>query len=272
MPNSIACKYEDFSQLWYRRQEKNLKIREIFDCHSAAKVDFVNRKFWEWCAICEALETRSFLTPGVKGLGFAVGTEPLVSYFAAKGCQLIATDLHSDLTNQGWIETNEHASSLNNIFYEQLIDRNTFEEKVSFIPADMRDIEGVGDDFDFIWSSCALEHLGTLQHGLDFVINSSKLLRKGGLAVHTTEFNVESGLHTVESGPNVIYRKKDLVYLDSLLEAEGFLLHALNFDTGSHQYDLDYDEEPYMMPGKRHLKLKIDKYIATSFLLVVQRL
>jgi hypothetical protein len=68
---SIACKYEDFSTPWYQRQEKNLKIREIFSYHSAAKVNFVNRKFWEWCSILEALETRSFLTPGFKGLDFA---------------------------------------------------------------------------------------------------------------------------------------------------------------------------------------------------------
>lgn len=269
--NSVACRYKYFSDPWYRAREIDLKIRDIFSFHSAANVDFVNRKFWEWCAISEALDERGALIPGSRGLGFAVGTEPLSSYFASKGCQILATDLAPELSNPGWIKTNEHAATLDQLFYPKLIERDIFLRNVSFAHADMRDIKNIGDNYDFLWSSCALEHLGTLDAGIDFVVSSAKLLREGGVAVHTTEFNVGSGIDTITNGPNVIFRKRDLVYLDQLLESMGFMMAPLNFDTGEHLYDLDIDSPPYMQPGKRHIKLEIDGCIATSFLLVVVR-
>ena len=74
---SMVCKYEDFSKPWYREQENKFRIREIYAGHSARNHDFVNRKFWEWCAIAQALEERNLLVSGSRGLGFAVGTEPL---------------------------------------------------------------------------------------------------------------------------------------------------------------------------------------------------
>lgn len=270
--NSVACRFQDFSEPWYSDQERDLKIREIFCLHSAADVGFVNRKFWEWCVISKALDEAGVLVPEARGLGFAVGTEPLASYFASKGCKLLATDLATELSDAGWINTNEHASSLNQLFYPALLERERFLECVNFGFADMRDIRDVGGGYDFIWSSCALEHLGTLGAGIDFIVASAKLLRKGGVAVHTTEFNVGSGVETITKGPNVVFRKMDLIFLDQLLESLGFRLRPLNFDTGSHEFDLDVDFVPYMRPGKRHIKLAIDGVVATSFLLVVERL
>jgi Methyltransferase domain len=272
---SIACRYQDFASPWYRSQEEQLKIREIYSWHSASEIDFVNRKFWEWCAIAQALDERGKLHVGSQGLGFAVGTEPLSAFFASRGCDVLATDLAAEESSPGWIERNEHASSLNNLFYPQLVDQGTFGERVSFRPADMRNLAGLPGEHNFIWSSCALEHLGTLQAGMDFVMESSRLLRKGGVAVHTTEFNVHSSWRnwrTVVEGPNVIYRRSDLKKLARALSREGFKLAPLNFDTGSHQYDREYDTAPYMQPGKRHVKLEIDGYVATSFMLVVERL
>lgn len=66
-------------------------------------------------------------------------------------------------------------------------------------------------DYDFCWSSCALEHLGDLRRGFDFIINSvEKTLKVGGIACHTTEFNLSPNDTTVASGPTVLYRRKDL--------------------------------------------------------------
>src|ERR1700679_981380 len=72
MLGSIVCKYQDFSAGWYGNQELNLMIRQSYASHSAAQVGFVNRKFWEWCAIAQALDERCKLRTGMKGLGFAV--------------------------------------------------------------------------------------------------------------------------------------------------------------------------------------------------------
>ena len=57
-----------------------------------------------------------------------------------------------------------------------------------FRAVDMNDIPPDLRGFDFTWSSCALEHLGTLRAGADFVVEQMTCLRPGGVAVHTTEY------------------------------------------------------------------------------------
>lgn len=271
MLNSMVCRYADFLQDWYKAKEADLKIRDIYRGHSATEVDFVGRKFWEWCAIAQALEERDMLEPGRSGLGFAVGTEPLASYFASKGCRILATDLDTGKSNAGWIERNEHAASLDAIYYPQLLDRRQFDRLVDFQFADMRTLEGLSGDYDFIWSSCALEHLGTLRAGENFVLNASRLLKPGGVAVHTTEFNVRSNTSTIVKGENVIYRQRDILSLSSSLQKLGMKLVPPNFDAGDHRFDLDVDTPPYFVSGKPHIKLEIAGHVSTSFLLIIEK-
>lgn len=59
----------------------------------------------------QVLDDRLMLQPGKKGLGFAVGTEPLASYFAKSGCEILETDLAKEESNIGWTDNKEHASS-----------------------------------------------------------------------------------------------------------------------------------------------------------------
>jgi SAM-dependent methyltransferase len=271
MLTSMLCRYADFRQAWYAEQELSLLIRRIYAGHSAHQHDFVNRKFWEWCAISQALTERGKLRTGVNGLGFAVGTEPLASLFASRGCKILATDLDSSMSDPAWITTNQHAASLLALYQEPLLARELFDARVSFQPADMRTLDGLPGRQDFVWSSCALEHLGTLRAGIEFVLESAALLRPGGVAVHTTEFNVLSDMRTVESGPNVIYRRCDILELSELLAVRGFNLLSPNFDAGDHHYDTEFDTEPYMSSERRHLKLEIDGHVSTSMLLIVER-
>ena len=83
------------------------------------------------------------------------------------------------------------------------MERSAFDSRVQFQPADMRTLEGLTGKYDFVWSSCALEHLGTLQAGIDFVVKSASMLKPGGVAVHTTEFNVGSNTGTIELGDSM---------------------------------------------------------------------
>lgn len=247
-------------------------IRRLFAAHSAAQVDFVNRKFWEWCAIAQALDERCMLRTGKRGLGFAVGQEPLASFFAGRGCGILATDLEDEASDENWILTGQHAASKEQLFQPLLVQREIFDARVSFQPADMRTLDGLPEEgFDFVWSSCALEHLGTLQAGIDFVVASARLLRPGGFAVHTTEFNVQSDQATVEAGGNVIYRRRDILSLAEQLRSNGYNLAVPDFDSGDHPFDLDFDTVPYMGAGKRHLKLEIDGFVSTSMMLIVGR-
>lgn len=271
MLTSSVCKYSDFHQEWYRKIEEKLKFREMYTWHSAAKKNFVTRKFWEWCFIASALEERGKLEHGARGLGFAVGTEPLASYFASRGCSVLATDLHQAASSPGWIERNEHAASLDKVFFKEYLNKVEFDERVSFKSVDMRTLEGVDGQYDFVWSSCALEHLGSMDAGMDFVVRSSKFLKPGGVAVHTTEYNVSSGTSTIEIGDNVVFRSLDLINLSNKLEECGYYVRPFNFESGDYKEDIEYDTMPYFEGDAFHIKLDYGGFTCTSCSIIIQK-
>lgn len=57
---------------------------------------YLSRKAWEFAAISQVLSERDMLRPGRRGCGFAVGTEPLASAYAARGAEIVATDLGAE--------------------------------------------------------------------------------------------------------------------------------------------------------------------------------
>lgn len=217
---------EQFKQ-WQRQFGPTLAKRGLIDGEGNC---FMHRKLWEWCFIAQALDERGILRPGRRGLGFAVGKEPLSALFAGKGCKILATDLDSgEAAEKGWISTDQHGASLDAVNEDRLIDHELFRRQVEFQFVDMN---AIPDDlldgaFDFVWSSCSFEHLGSLRHGLQFVLNAMACLKPGGIAVHTTEFNVSSDTDTIDSGPTVLYRRCDLEWLAAQLEREG---HSLDLD------------------------------------------
>ena len=230
----------------------------------------LHRKLWEWCFISQALYERGMLASGKRGLGFAVGNEPMTSLFAQLGCEILASDLDSESAGKtGWVESNQHASGLAQLNARGLCAPDLFAERVRFRAVDMRAIDDDLRGFDFLWSSCALEHLGSLQHGLDFVMNAMDCLRPGGVAVHTTELNCDSDVETVETGDSVVYRQRDLRELAERLQAQGHMVAPFDFDLGYTEADRYVDEYPYR--GPMHLKLRIGPYASTSFGLIVTK-
>lgn len=261
MVSSMVCRYEHWSTDWF----KNWSDRFCFPPMPAG--DQIHRKIWEFCAIGRALEERGMLQPGKSGLCFAAGREFLPSAFASFGCDILATDLASD---QG-IWTTQHAASLGDLFYEAIVTREDFDEHVSFRHVDMRDIRGIEhDSYDFLWSSCSIEHLGSLDAGLDFVTKAMNFLRHGGLAVHTTEFNLSSNEKTATSGDNVLYRRRDIEELDRRLRKLRCGLEAVDFDGGHHPFDLDYVSTS-STTIKPHIKVELQGHISTSILLIIHK-
>ena len=229
----------------------------------------LHRKIWEWCFITRVLEGEGMLAPGNRGLGFAVGREPLVAQFAACGASVVATDLDVDhAAEAGWVGSGEHAASLAVLNERGLCPPEVFDRSVRFQEVNMLDIPVAElGEFDFVWSSCAFEHLGSLQAGIDFVVNSMECLRPGGLAVHTTEFNVGSNDATMSEGGTVIYRQRDIEDLAATLRSRGHQIE-LNFDRGTLPLDYHVDIPPYTHDP--HLKLHLMGYTTTSVGLVVR--
>lgn len=230
--------------------------------------EFIHRKLWEYCFITQAFSERGMLNPGKRGLGFAVGTEPLPALFASLGCEIVATDLDTEeARQQGWVDTSQHAESLDSLNSRGICPSEQFQKQVSFRFVDMRNIPDDLGTYDFIWSSCSLEHLGTLELGEQFIYNSLKHLKPGGVSVHTTEYNVQSNFFTVKEGGSVIYRKRDFQRIAKKLRRQGFKIE-LDFTQGKMPYDAIVDEPPYT--GNIHLKLRLDDYVATSFGLIIE--
>ncbi|WP_082793571.1 SAM-dependent methyltransferase [Ramlibacter tataouinensis] len=230
----------------------------------------LHRKVWEWCFISQALAERGMLEPGRKGLGFAVGQEPLTAAFASCGADILATDLFSEQAQaRGWIETAQHAEGFAAINKRGLCDDGALRQRVRFQFADMNAIDPEFEGrFDFVWSACAFEHLGSLEHGARFVLNSMRCLKPGGIAVHTTEYNVSSNGPTVETGATVLYRRRDIEDIVRRLRREGHQIEV-DFRPGRTAADRFIDLPPYKHDV--HLKIQIASFVSTSIGLIVRK-
>jgi SAM-dependent methyltransferase len=256
IPISQACTYGQFLSPIYSRW-----------CKSINETPCTHRKQWEFVYILQVLSYHGFLKPGFRGLGFGVGQEPLPAYFASNGINVTATDMAAeDTVEAGWAATGQHADSLNALNTRGICDPELFLKRVHFETVDMNRIPEHLRGFDFTWSSCCFEHLGSIKAGLDFVRNSLETLRPGGVAVHTTEFNCSSNWHTVEKKHLVLFRRKDLEGLIKDLRSCGHEVTA-TFHLGYTELDKHVDMPPYR--NDKHLKLKISEYTATSFGLTV---
>gem|GEM_PF-1231155 len=239
-------------------------------CQRMGSAPTRHRKQWEFVFILRALEFYGALRPGLRGLGFGVGIEPLSSIFAAAGCHVVATDLAADDDRaQVWNDTDQLGSNLQQIHNPQLCDEASFFERVTYRPVDMNAIPADLVDFDFTWSSCAYEHLGSIDAGLAFFENSLKCLNPGGIAVHTTELNLSSNNSTLEKGGTVIFRRRDFESLAERLIAQGHDVIPITFDSGDTDLDRFIDLPPYS--SDTHLKLQLLRWVSTSFGMIVRK-
>lgn len=227
-----------------------------------------HRKQWEFVTILEVLEDK--LKPGTTALGFGVGTEPLTSYFASKGIKVTATDqAPTKSEKRRW--GNLIADSKESLYFPHIVQRDLFDKNVCYEHIDMNYIPtDRNGKYDFIWSACSLEHLGCLQTGLWFIMDSLRLLKPGGISVHTTEYNVDSNDATNIVHLNAIYRRQDIERLYQTVNNTGnYRMRDIDFDSGDLPYDkfiaLGHNSQP------PHIKLKIDEYNATSYVIIIER-
>jgi hypothetical protein len=229
-----------------------------------------HRKQWEWFFIIQTLFERGLLAPARRGLAFAVGREPLPALFAAHGCTILATDQAIEQAReQGWTGTREHASELAALANDAICPQALFRQRVSYRTVDMNAIPSDVTGYDFCWSSCAFEHLGSLEHGLAFVENAMQTLRPGGVAVHTTEFNLSSNEATFESERLCIYRRADIERLIDRLTRAGHRVVPLDWQRGPGFIENLVDLPPYQAAG--HLALRLGAYDCTSIGLIIER-
>jgi len=254
MATESQCRSDAF---YYWCEETRLPHEPIF-----------HRKLWEYAYILQCLSETGMMSPGRRGLGFGVGKEPLVAVMAARGCEIVATDLDQDeAAKQGWTSSGEYAATLEALNERGICPPQRFTARVKYRMADMNKIDADLVDFDFVYSSCAFEHLGSIELGLSFVRNSLKCLKPGGIAVHTTEFNVFSNEATINNQQTVLFRRQDIDRLAAELHSQGHKI-VLNYNTGSGPFDRHIDVPPW---SGIHLKLQLEQYVTTSLGLLIKK-
>lgn len=231
----------------------------------------LHRKLWEHVFIVHHLLERDLLRTDVRGLGFGVGQEPLPALFASLGCDITATDApHDAAVKDGWSQTGQFASTAAMLANPGLVDPDRLAEQVEFRHVDMNDIDDDLTGFDFAWSSCCFEHLGSLRHGIDFVINSTEqCLRPGGVGVHTTEFNLSSDTRTLERPELSFYRRRDLEALAGELAARGHRMQPIIIAEDDSFFGQIMDIPPYRQ--ELHMKVRAEGFTVTSIGIVVER-
>jgi hypothetical protein len=230
----------------------------------------MHRKQWELGYILQSLAERGQLEPGRKGLGFAVGKEPLPSLMAKYGCDIVATDLPSnDPRAVPWAETDQHALRLEGLHCKEICDIATFGKRVTYRDVDMLAIPPYLRNFDFCWSTCAFEHLGSISLGLRFLEDMLVCLKPGGVAVHTTEFNLTSDLSTIDNEWTVIYRKRDIVKIVRHLRTLGYHVADLDFTVG--EGIADWIVDPFEGKTGPHLRVKYRGFAVTCIGLIITK-
>jgi len=178
----LACKpstQADLESDWAAHWCAELKIPVIF-----------HRKVWEFVYVLQALHDADLIREGARGLGFGCGREPIASYLASRGVRSTITDLPtSDARRALWTRNDQHTTERDHAYFDHLVPYSVFDELVEFQPVDMNFIPEHLEGYDFCWSICAFEHLGSIERGLVFVERAMRVLKPGGLAIHTTEFN-----------------------------------------------------------------------------------
>lgn len=255
-----TCSTSDFLHPRFHEICALLRHRPIF-----------HRKLWEWVYIVHKLMEAGVLAPGQRGLGFGVGRERLPAVFASLGAQVVATDAPAEVgAAMGWAQSLQHSQSAEQLRHPEIVADTVFDASVSYRACDMRAIDPGLTGFDFTWSSCCFEHLGSLEAGMQFVIDSvEQTLRSGGVACHTTEFNLSSDEETVAHGGTVLYRRRDMLELVDRLRARGHEVQPFAIAPDCHFLDGHVDVPPYTEDP--HLRLRMGQYVATSVGIVVRR-
>jgi len=230
-----------------------------------------HRKLWEWIFVIHNLMKAGAIEPGKRGLCFGVGSEALPALFAAHGVAVMATDAPPNISkSSGWVESGQHAASRESLRKPAICPNDRFDELVTYRYCDMNNIDPDLTGYDFAWSSCCFEHLGSLEAGMQFVINCvERCLKPGGIAVHTTELNLSSDENTLTSGGTVLYRRRDISELVRRLAERGHDGQPFSQAPDTHVLDFHVYAPPYTHDP--HLKLNLAGYVTTSVGIVARR-
>lgn len=265
----------DMESSWVRYWCNRLRIKPIY-----------HRKIWELCYVAQAVHEYCNAEANLAGIGFGCGEEPLPSLFASLGHRITVTDLEPEkVQGLGWAETGQHTTGLDKVFFGDIVDKPTFVANVDLQYVDMNHIpDELSNRYDYCWSVCALEHLGSIANGLEFIKNSLKVLKPGGVAVHTTEYNYTNEPETLDHWNTVLFKREHFENLRHELAVKGYDVIEFDFDAGNGVLDRFIDIPPYGFGEgwlsketwgdanqNAHLKLSVDGFPCTCIGIMIRK-
>lgn len=234
-----------------------------------------HRKQWEFAKIFQALQKHGLLQEDKIGLSVGGGNERILYSIANHVKKLIVTDLYSTETMWDCAKTDDPDT-----FIKMNKPFEVDDSRITAIPMDMRKLYFGDNTFDFCYSSCAIEHIGTFDDFVQHFNEVNRCLKEGGYYIFTTEFHF--GEETIESPNNYIFSPE---YLEKIIAASSLSLveqpdfnltnHTINFPYPSNLKNLFYhgnSKSSSILAGEfPHLILLRGKFPFTSILLIGQK-
>lgn len=235
-----------------------------------------HRKQWEFATIFLMLQKLGLLTDGKTGLSMGGGKELLLYAIARQVKKLIITDLYDPSTEWDCARTGDP---------DEFIKMNkpfpVDDSRLQALRMDMRQLEFKDETFDFCYSSCAIEHIGSDTDFRQHLQEACRVLKPGGIYVLTTEFQFDDQL--IRDTHNYVF---PLPYLKNLIHESSFKVyndisldlsaHKMNYPLPGNFMKLSYfgNEQHFSVPFLReypHILLLRGKYPFTSILLILQK-
>jgi SAM-dependent methyltransferase len=144
-------------------------------------------KQWEYAQLLESV-TR-FATGVESMVGLGCGVEPTIPRLAAVAKEVVATDLYG--MEGAW----KNASQRPDALWPEL-------KNLRVHSMNMRNIDLPEESADFLWSLCAVEHVGPANAVVDVVRQAGKLLRPGGHFFLSTEYTFEDTTFYAPASPS----------------------------------------------------------------------
>jgi 2-polyprenyl-3-methyl-5-hydroxy-6-metoxy-1,4-benzoquinol methylase len=263
-----------FSHPEFERLRRKMFPRNVTLQWGASEAEIVvpHRKLWEFVYVLRAADQAGRLLPDRSALGFGVGREPIPAVLASYGMSVLATDLDAGESESAvWAASGQHMTGVAALSHPDVVPDTVLERQVRTQSLDMNAVPKDVGTFDVIWSCCALEHLGSPEAGLEFVLRSVDLLEPGGVAVHTTELELTPRRETADYGHLAIYRKDDLDALVAEVRDLGYEMEANWYVSLDSPADRWIALPPYPHDDPAHLKLVVGDSVSTSVGLIIRR-
>ena len=95
----------------------------------------------------------------------------------SRGCSHLVSDLNLETAQDlGWIKSNQYATRAQDLNDRNICDPDMFERHVAFRNIYLNPIPDqlMKEEYNFVWSVCALDHLGSIKKGIEFIVKSLK--------------------------------------------------------------------------------------------------